>query len=223
MYRLKVKLNRIVSQHKGTTLIEVIVCFMLLSIFMVCASILISSITSMYYNIKGEIYSREVSDIMLQKITSELDGAEYFEDSNDYNPSIKDNNTINLCDKTDTYLNISAKDGNLVVHYYDILYKVNNKPDPNASLSATDWEFDDSVLNGFELTDLKFYVNGDTISSDDIDKYGLSGVDLSQYDKNVVLVLMSLHSDKYEDYYYYKFVKMYDIPKDYAWPDSTSP
>ena len=91
------------KDNQGSTLVEMIVCFALLGIFMACAAALITSITSIYYTIKGEIYSREVSDIVMTKIVSEIDGAMYFEKLPTANPTIsEDHKSIAFSDKTDT-------------------------------------------------------------------------------------------------------------------------
>ena len=222
--RIKEKIYYIKKDNRGTTFVEMIVCFALLAIFLVCASSLISTITSFYYNIKGEIYSREVSDIVIGKISSEIDGAETFINSSysGVEPSISaDHKTIELYDKTDTYVKLfydSAPDSKkgLVVQYQGYTHTNNGKEDKENSRKATDWYFDESVYNGFKITDLLFYQGGDSAASpsvDDAKKYGLTGIDMTNYDRNVVLVLLKMDSDRYGEYYFYRFVKMYNIPE----------
>lgn len=216
---IKNRLNSVRVNNQGTTFVEMIVCFALLAIFLACAAALISNITMIYYNIKGEIYSREVSDIVMEKIVSEVDGAEYFRPTSTSvgtNPKVStDHKSIDLFDKTDTSVSVSAKNNKLVIHYYPIVYKVNGADDDILSREATDWYFDDSVYNGFEISELSFYQGGATASSpssNEAKKYGLSGLDMSNYGSNIILVLLKMDSERYGEFYFYRFVKMYNIP-----------
>ena len=229
--RLRLFLKKqIIKDNSGTTLIEMIVCFALMGIFMAAAATIISSIVSLYFNIKGEIYSREVSDIIIGKVTSELDGAEYFESVSMNNPKFvvsDDHANVDLIDKTDTHIEIGLDEtGRFVVHYHDIIHKNNGVVDSNTQRSATDWYFNENMYNGFEVEDLRFYCCGEQdfemvdynqINTDTASEYGLSGVDLADYDGNVVLVLLKLHSSKYGEYTYHAYVRLYNLPKDYKW------
>ena len=209
--RLNVKLK----DNHGTTFVEMIVCFALLAIFMVCAATIISSITMMYYNIKGEIYSRQVSDIVLEKISSEIDGAQYSDNNISEAPDIENHNKITLYDKTDTKVSLyngsgEDSDKGLIIDYHEIKYVENGVENPNLSRDNSKWFFEKSLYNGFELKDLKFYSGGDSISSEDSSKYGVS--DISGYKENVILVLIELEHDKYGKYTFHRFIKMYNVP-----------
>ncbi len=194
---------------RGTTLVEMIACFALLGFFMACAAVLISNITSTYYTTKGEVYSREVADIVLEKIVSEVDGAEFPTDPSLYPSIAADHLSIDLCDKTDTHIIIRRNDNNnkLEIYYYEI-----GNPGDENHRNESNWYFDDSVYNGFAVKGLRFYRGGDSIDSSLAAKYGLAGIDLSEYNDDVVLVLMEMHSEKYGDYYFYRFIKMYNSP-----------
>ena len=193
---------------QGTTLVEMIACFALLGIFMACATVLISNITSAYYTTKGEIYSREVANIVLEKIASEVDGAEFPTDPTLYPSVAADHLSIDLCDKTDTHIIIRRNDADkLEIYYYEI-----GSPGGENYRSESNWYFDDSVYNGFFVDDLKFYRGGDTIDASLAADYGLTGIDLSDYKDDVVLVLLKMHSEKYGVYYYHKFIRMYNAP-----------
>ncbi|SEQ11493.1 hypothetical protein SAMN02910369_01234 [Lachnospiraceae bacterium NE2001] len=209
----------LLNNNSGTTLIEMLVCFILLAIFLVCASSLISSISMLYYSIKGEIYAREVSDIILEKVVSEVDGAIYFktgDTSGGTNPVISsDNVSIDLYDKTNTHVVLEKKNNKLNVHYPAI----SNIGGEGAvkSREASDWGFSNNMYNGFELTDIHFYRGGITTEINQASKYGLDGLDLKNYDNNVVLVTIQMHSDRYQDYYYYRFIRLHNVPNNYNW------
>ena len=211
-YLMNNQIRKRKDNNHGTTLIEMVVCFALLGIFMACAAALISSITQIYYSIKGEMGSREVSDIVMDRIVSEIDGAKYFGSSEahaDDNPTISADE-ITLCDKTDTRVSLSMDDGKLIVHYFEKVVD-GSIGSPN-SRYATDWSFDDSFYKGFYLTNLSFYRGGGTTPSN-LNEYGLADVNLSQYPTNVVLVLMEMKNDRYSGVYrYYRFITMYNVP-----------
>lgn len=213
-----IKRHKVQLNNYGITMIEMIVSFALLAIFLVAASMFISSITSLYYSVKGETYARQVSDILMQKIESEIDGAKFGNDevNSKSNPKItvgKPTNqsvdegigdTIDLIDKTDTHIRIfrssnesNPTSGEIVVHYY-----------PIGSSSAIDWKFDDSVYNGYRVEELHF-IRGDQLNSfSAASDYGLDTS--AQYGKDVVVVCLKLNSDKYSDFYSYRFIKMYN-------------
>ena len=194
-------------------MVEMIVCFALLGIFMACAASLISSITTIYYQIKGEIYSREVSDIVLGKIVSEIDGAEYGKPVS----VTEDHEVIDLYDKTGTRVALKLDDESdrgLVVYYYGIEHYKSGALDEEKSRNETDWCFDAAVYNGFNVTELLFYRGGESLKDNDsqtVEQYGLTGLDMSSYGTDVVLVLLKMRSEKYGEYRYYRFVHMYSV------------
>ena len=65
------------KENKGTTLVEMIVSFTLLAIFVSASVIVIANVTTLYYRVRGENYARQIGDIVTNKIASEVSGAEY--------------------------------------------------------------------------------------------------------------------------------------------------
>ena len=233
------KMHNALNNSRGMTLVEMIVCFALLGIFLIAACAFISTITNIFYQVKGETYSRQVSDIILGKIESELDGAEY--DAGVANPKFGTEEVtvgagtvnvdyIELFDKTDTHVAIShdPKKKALKIHYYPIEYV-----DPaKASLNRveTDWYFDESVYNGFKIEDMKM-IRGDQLytllaegdsSPYQLSKYGIDNVSAGEYPENVVVVLLHLNHYTYGDYYTYRFVRMHNLPETGAWGSTPS-
>ena len=98
-----------------------IVCFALLGIFMAAAATFISTISSLYYEIKGETYARQVSDIVLEKIESEIDGAIYKTGATTDNPALTGSplkySSITLYDKTDTQVKLVMENNELIIRY----------------------------------------------------------------------------------------------------------
>ena len=206
--KLKEKYNCI--DNKGMTLIEMIVSFALLAIFLASAAAIIGTVTSMYFEIKSENYSRQVTDIVMEKIESEIDGSKYKAGKPKDNLRI-DNSTstdtgvtptfgdsIILTDKTNTKVKIYAEDGELVVHYYKI----------GDEYEAVDWKFDKNVYKYFRVEDLIF-VKGDSINTFSRNaEFGLTNP--GTYGNDIVGVYLKLHHPQYGDYYSYRLVKMYN-------------
>ena len=212
--------------NQGSTLVEMIVCFALLAIFMVCASMIISTITTMYYDIKGEIYSREVSDIVLEKLASEIDGAEYYDGlgATSNNPTIASGNkSITLTDKTGTRVTLtSSEDKGVIIKYLGYSYRINGSIVDDKSRDETDWYFDKAVYNGFAIEDLQFYKGGSSssIAPAVATEYKVSS-DLSGYGEDVVLVLLKMKSERYGTHYFHRFIRMYNVPASVATPSPT--
>ena len=234
------KIKNTTNDNRGATILEMIVCFLLLGIFLAASAAFISHITMLYYNAKGEINAREVSDIILEKIASEIDGAETFDKSGVMDPVFINakysNNTdvfykengvdstipvkaLELYDKTDTHVSINfdpEKEG-IRIHYYGI-----NDVDDTKDRNMTDWYFDDGVYNGYAVKDLIIIPANDlsNVQSGDegfsLSNYGLTAAD-SSYPSNVMVVLLHLKHPTYNDYYTYRFVKMYNVPENYEW------
>ena len=215
MCSLKKKKNCI--SNKGMTLIEMIVSFALLAIFLASAAAIIGTITSMYFEIKGENYSRQVSDIVMEKVESEIDGSKYkvgndkenlrilSTATSDSNDSEEKGRALILTDKTNTKIKLYSDPDSkeLIIHYYPI----------GDSYEATDWKFDKSVYNHFSIEEL-YFIRGDKIGDDsvgiDISEYGLEGISAGTYGKEIVGVFLKIHSSRYGDYYSYRLVKMYN-------------
>ena len=194
------KLNK-KKNNKGMTLVEMIVCFALLSIFVTVSTLVISNVVTLYYRVRGESYARQVGDIVMKKVTSEITGAKFSSEGTD-NPSVTDTpintesmdgNAIDLVDNTDTRIRMYAEDGILKIYYYPI----DDESDPlnPVQTSAVIWTFDKKMYNGYSLDNLEF-------------KMAPSG-----YPNNVVMVKMKLSSGKYGKFDITRYVKMYNVPE----------
>lgn len=210
-------------ENKGSTLVEMVVSFALLGIFLVCAASVIAQIINLYYDAKGKTYANQVADILLEKVSSEIEGAKYdvgatFVPGVINNPVIGDSDTvtsgstIQLKDKTDAKVTLSVNENG----YLEIRYEGYGTEGTDSYRKATTWRFDKSVYDGFSITDFRL-IRGDGMSSqtngDKMSTYGIDG-DVSNFDKSVIVVLLTINSPKYGDYKYYRFVKMYNVKTD---------
>lgn len=210
------KLNKHTSDNKGMTLVEMIVSFMLLSIFVVMSTIIISNVVALYYRVRGESYARQVGDIVMKKITAEISGAEYYGDSA-LDPVIYKRSAdggdssydLALVDETDTRIRMYAKDGILRIYYYPI----NDDNQPSNTRSAVEWTFDKKMYNGYKLVSLDFAQANSALNEELAEKYDISGVDKTAYPSNVVAVYMKLKSGKYGTFSICRYVKMYNAPE----------
>ena len=201
------------KQNKGMTLVEMIVTFALLAIFIMSAATIIGTVSMMYHSIKAENYSKQVSDIVMDKIESEIDGARYDAENGIGNLRIEtagaeetgenldSGAAVVLSDKSNTKVKIYAENNELVIHYYPI----------GTNYGATDWKFDKSVYNFYTITSLEF-VRGDKLPEfSKASDYGLTSY--GTYDSDVIVVFMRLHHPEYGDYNTYRFIRMYNAKK----------
>ncbi len=225
MDRIRRFKNRIqmslVKNNSGMTLVEMIVSFALLAIFLAASASVISTITTMYYQIKCETYAKQVGDIVMEKVVSEIEGAKYYESQPANNPVIdgdvdadhKYGSSITMFDRTDTRVTVQVNNKLLEIVYAEITGST------SIQRNETTWRFNNSMYNGFEIKEFKL-IRGDafktgapelTEATAKAAEYGLT-ISENSYDKNVVLVVMTLHNEKYGDYQFYRFVRMYNMP-----------
>ncbi len=208
------RIEKHLTGNAGTTLIEMIVCFALLAIFVTAAASIIASTTNLYYQVKGETYSGQVSDILMEKISSTIEGAKCGSDYSQTPVISSDGKYIELYDRYDTHLNMGAQNGEFLIQYY-----AKNSSNAGEARYATIWRFDKKLYFTYEIEEL-YFLDVNRISSTNsalLEKYGVDYQNVS-YPNNVVLVLMTLKSDKYGTYRTVRPVKMYNVPTDYAWP-----
>ena len=185
--------NQIKSNY-GMTLVEMIVTFALLAIFLASTAMILATITNMYFHIKGESTSKQISNIILQKISSEITRSSELEFEND--------DSIILNNRTNTKIQIFSESKKLKIRYFSVI-------NDGVKKDETIWELDDKVYNGYEIENLKFIKANtlSTYSNDDLKEYGLYEFKDKNYDENVIIVLLKISSNKYGIYNYNKFVK----------------
>lgn len=206
-FRKKVNKIRSKSRNLGMTMVEMIVSFALLSILVTASTVIISNVTTLYYRVRGENYARQVSNILMTKITSEIAGAKYSKRNLSSNPKISaDSQSIELYDRTNTKVVIKASDGILDVQYPAIVDTI----DAENSRVGVEWEYDKRIYNGFEIEELKFSQPSKGKNAEIAAAYGLTDVNSSDYSDNVVAVYMKLKSPKYGEFSVYKYVRIYE-------------
>ncbi|MDO5127089.1 MAG: hypothetical protein Q4D54_04995 [Eubacteriales bacterium] len=202
MKHTKASENRI--KNRGTTLVELITTFTLISLFMVAATKVISNVISVYYSAKSITNTIQVSDIIATKIKGEIEGAmttnlirknsNGTEDVLMYAVIIgkdsagNENGRIEFYNHTGTQVYIEARDGYFMMHYY----AVNDATDGH-EIPAEDWMFDTKAYMGYRIEKLKFeQVLGD-------------------YNPNIIKMTCTLSSEKYGTYTNVEYIECYNF------------
>lgn len=215
-----IKRKRLQLNNEGTTLVELIVSFVLLSLFMVAATRVISYTMITYYEAKAIANGMEVCNLISNKISSELEDslADSFLQMN--SKEWKQSERLHFAESTPTTsLNMMlSQDGNkivyydkngnqvclyvdergyLVFHYYPIIYGEN---DPSNRLSD-DWVYDPGAYLGYTVNSIK-------ISQA---KYNDDGTINGDYNDNILKLEISVHSPKYGEYYVVQYIECYNF------------
>ncbi len=205
--------NLIAVNNMGTTLIEMLVCFMMLAIFLTAAFSVITHLSKLYYQVKGETYGKQVSDILLTKIQSEIEGAKSGSDEILINGSATNSSGTKMTfyDRTNTKIDLYSEDSLLKIKYHSFTDEVTG-----VNKNENTWKFDKNVYNGFEVKNLQFLKAanlgkaGNESATSLAQSYGVS-VSEGDYGNDVMLVLLELDSHHYGTYKSYRFIKMYNV------------
>lgn len=134
-----------------------IVTFALAGIFMVSAAAVISSAILMYSELNAVMYAESVSEMLLDKVTGELAGAQ---DKGGQSMKIKEasktgettGDGVSFYDRDGRESELYVKDGRLILHYGEQVTvrdngEVMTKPEQ-------DWQFDDKAYMGYRIKDI---------------------------------------------------------------------
>ncbi|MDY3728180.1 MAG: prepilin-type N-terminal cleavage/methylation domain-containing protein [Wujia sp.] len=213
MKKLKQLFQKFHNKNQGLTLVEMIVTFMLIGLFMIAASKVIANTMSVYYEAKGTANGMQVSSIIAAKIQSEIEGAKpeqiirevtnadgtVSDQTEDYVIQLSSDSTLGGGNETGGYNKIEftdAKgshvyigvntDGYLVVHYF--MDSADGTPE-----DKTDWMFDKKSYMGYTIKELKFrQPKGD-------------------YAENIIYMSLTLHSPRYGDFTYTEYIQCYNL------------
>lgn len=182
--------------HAGFTLVEMIVSFALLSLFMVAATRMISYTIGIYYSASGHMNGMQVANMISNKIVGQIETASAAKTPH-VNAGAEGIDSISLIDATGSAVTItaSAQEGAAPEEaYMNISY--NEVSEGSIHYDAVDWRFDKKAYLGYYVKELRFENPGDT------------------YPDNVLKMTLTLHSGRYGDYttvYYIKCVNATNI------------
>lgn len=183
--------DRILKQNKGFTLVELMVTFALLGLFMVAVTRIISYTVTIYHEAKAADYGLEVAGEIGDKVSGIVSSMRVDIDmpidvllkNGDETrlPCVKDG-WFYMVDNTGCPLAIGKDDdGYLRIIYY--------KEKEDKTYTAVPWYFDKKVYMGYEIKDFK------------LDK--ASG----EYPDNVYEFEVLLHSDRYGEYAVKRYIR----------------
>lgn len=211
----KSKLN-----NRGTTLVELIVSFTLLSLFMVAATRVISYTVSVYYEAKSISNGLQITNLLSRKIVYELENSvsysnvtlnaqewsddekitinkgSYDEDSNML--IANDGSSIVYFDAAGNQVYIGVdKDGYLVFHYYPVIVGGDGSHDR----ASVDWKYDAKAYMGYTVKSIKFSQA----------MYNENGSLNKDYDKNILKLELTVYSGRYGEYSTTQYIKCYNF------------
>jgi len=184
------------QNNSGFTLVEMVVTFALLGIFMVAAARVITYTVNIYYVAKGNSYGYEVSYMIANKVKGQLENAgisNSFKLTEDGDPKstpvvLDDGKSVKFVDGTGSVVTILTENNYLVIRYD----AVGREGDPDY-YKEVDWKFDEAAYMGYTIADLRFVDPG------------------TDYPNNVLKLEMTVHSPKYGDFTTQFFIKCYNI------------
>lgn len=213
MKKLKRLFRKFHNKNQGLTLVEMIVTFMLIGLFMIAASKVIANTVSVYYEAKGTANGMQVSSIIASKIRGEIEGARNAtittevknEDGTTSEVTLPyvmqlstdaalggqnettGYNKIEFTDAQGSHVYIGVnEEGYFVVHYYPVVIA-------SGEVKDTDWVFDKKVYMGYSIKELKFtQPKGD-------------------YADNIIYMSLTLHSPRYGDFTYTEYIQCYNL------------
>lgn len=144
------KLKAICKEKKGVTLIELVVCFMLISLLVTGVTQMVIISMRVYHDIRDMNQAYQVSDTLLDKISGEIEGAQGTLRIED------ENKKIDLYDRTGSHIYITVDEKRLLIYYYEV---VSEKEEGNQRITryeAVDWKYDEKAYMGYEIEALTF-------------------------------------------------------------------
>lgn len=233
VYKIYEKLHN----KKGTSLIELVVTFALIGIFLAMSSQLISSALHVYYKIQSISYGKQVADVILDKIGEEVTGAQVTDPLQDQAESdvksvivwpnkiqIKEDRegsdvTIErrkpqyrdvTTGTTGTFVDVNERENQLVLRYAEVKKLIGSGDEAQevTVYEAVDWTFDEKAYMDYDLTELKFSIPNLDIS--------LKNPTTSEqlYKKNVIKVEITIKHKRFGTYKATRYMECFDFQTD---------
>ena len=186
------KVNKSTWHNRGTTLVEMIVCFALL--LMVSATQIMHSAMRTYSKVKRSSAGQDVADLLCDKVEAELSSA-----SARQVPDVSDNNEVIF------YYDRQNRPVRIMLSENGYLHFAYGKEEEESY-----WEYDPQVYRGYKITELKFYkvmpsnVENRTYEND---KDDLEWLDNSQYADNIYKVQITLRKSNEGDYIIERYIR----------------
>lgn len=205
-------MNKRKINNAGMTLVELIVTFALLGLFMVAATKVISDTVSVYYSAKSIQTGMQVSSIINTKITGEIEGALVEGSVNDdSNVSIfisEDGHKIELNDNAGSHIYITNEkpdgqdEGYMLIYYFPIAEQ--DEETGTVTLgTGSKWTFDSKTYMGYKIKELKFEKLSELSDASDSD--------FENYNGNIIRMTLTINSERYGDYTTVTYIECYNF------------
>lgn len=180
-------------KNRGTTLVEMIVCFALLAILMVAATEIIHSAMRTYSRVKQSSAGQEISDLICDKIEADLSGAVTKRQKPDVS---NDNSEIFYYDKYNRPVRILNKDGYLYFAY-------------GKEEEESKWTFDSGLYRGYTIQEIKFLkvMPASIEQREEQDKGDMEYLDDSKYSGDIYKVELTLYNKKDGEYVTERYIR----------------
>lgn len=165
-HRLKTIITRVKENRRGATLVEVMVTFALIGLFLLAATTAVSAAMNAFYRMEAISRAIVVSDTILDKAQGELSGARADGASLCLGGASNGDgwwSTICFYTANGSPVRIQSEDagdgkGKFSLYYYPVQDTSLNNTSGNSS--GTDWTFDEKFYQGFWISALSFRWNG---------------------------------------------------------------
>lgn len=193
--RLIKRIKKAIVNNKGTTLVEMLMTFTLLAIFMVAGTRVISYTIGIYYTAKGNVNGCQVSNILYEKISGQVENA-----INEQTPQVLSDGSLRLVDKTgsEVVIGLTPPD-ELNRRFLDIHYVESGEEGEEGRVEATEWLFDEKMYLGYSIKTLRFENPNETSPG--------------MYPENVVRLNLVINSPKYGEFTTNYYIKCYNCDK----------
>lgn len=205
-------MNKRKINNAGMTLVELIVTFALLGLFMVAATKVISDTVSVYYSAKSIQTGMQVSSIINTKITGEIEGALVEGSVNDdNNVSIyisEDGHKIELNDNAGSHIYITnekpdGQDKGYMLIYYFPIAEHDEETGAVTLGTGSNWTFDSKTYMGYKIKELKFEKLSELSDAFDPDH--------ENYNGNIIRMTLTINSERYGDYTTVTYIECYNF------------
>lgn len=146
------------KECRGMTMVELIVTFALLGIFMVAATFMLTATLRLFTRSQSTSNAITVSDLILDKISGEIAAADIPQkDTDGYyfwlergTDATSKSKWIALCNRSGSPISIYADEGRLYLKYYQMI-KTDKK-----EVNEINWHYDKRVYMGYQIESLLF-------------------------------------------------------------------
>lgn len=184
-------------KNRGTTLVEMLVCFALLGLLMASAAQVMSAAMRVYSQVKKSEAGYAVADLLCDTVESVLESANSVKI-----PDITSENTkISFYDKDKRPVQICVQDG-----YLDLVY--------GKGSDLSHWQFGQNVYRGYTIDSIKFLKVVDPANRDEAENDDIEYLDSSLYSANIYKVELTISKSGQGIYHAERYIKCRNMNSD---------